>query len=96
MINLLVRDGLELGGEAIELGVLAGLNTLVLLGVPIEFTSGQHKLASVSPLGGGLDPAALPGVAILECFLEVDLREGDPGQSQDKQQFHLCLLSQDI
>ncbi len=47
---VLVGEGLELGGGGVELGVLAGLNTLVLLGVAVELTGCQNKFAGITAL----------------------------------------------
>ena len=57
-----------LGGEGVELGVLAGLQTLVGLRVSVELAGGQHELAKVV-LVGRLDPSKLSGINHYEINL---------------------------
>ena len=55
---VLVADGGVLGRDGVELGVLAGLQTLVLLNITVEFTRADNELAEVV-LVFGLDPSKL-------------------------------------
>ena len=58
---VLVGEGLELPGEGVEPGVLAGLDALVLLGVAVELAGSPHELARLGlGLVVGLDPVLLP------------------------------------
>ncbi len=49
---VLVGEGLELGGGGVELGVLAGLDTLVLFGIAVEFSGCQDEFSGVTALVG--------------------------------------------
>ena len=55
---VLVADGGVLGRDGVELCVLAGLQTLVLLNITVEFTRADNELAEVV-LVFGLDPSKL-------------------------------------
>ena len=55
----LVGELVELGGHGVELGILAGLDALVLLGIAVELAVAQHELAKVVFVLG-VHPPALP------------------------------------
>merc|ERR1719367_647872 len=83
----LVGELVELGGHGVELGILAGLDALVLLGIAIELAVAQHKLAKVVFVLG-VHPPALP--VSIEGFLEVGGGVGghQGRQAKDDEQFH--------
>jgi hypothetical protein len=56
---VLVRELLEVLRQGVELGVLAGLDALVLVGVAVELARGPRELAQVI-LVLGLHPLLLP------------------------------------
>ena len=56
---VLVGELVELGGHGVELGILASLDTLVLLSVTVKFTGGQREFTQVVFMLG-VDPSALP------------------------------------
>ena len=55
----LVGELVELGGHGVELGILASLDTLVLLSVTVKFTGGQREFTQVVFMLG-VNPSALP------------------------------------
>ena len=55
----LVGELVELGGHGVELGILASLDTLVLLSVTVKFTGAQREFTQVVFVLG-VNPPALP------------------------------------
>ena len=51
-----IGEWFELGGHSVELGILAGLHTLVLLGITVELAGSQDEFAGIRSLVCGLDP----------------------------------------
>jgi len=47
---VLVGEGLELGGGGVELGVLAGLDALVLVGVTVKLAGCQDEFSGIATL----------------------------------------------
>ena len=55
-----VGEGLELGREGVELGVLARLDALALVGVAVKLSGCQDELSGVGTLVRGADPSLFP------------------------------------
>ena len=56
--RLLLSGGwFEFRGQSVEFGILAGLDTLVLLGITVKLASSQGKLAEVALVLGSQPPA---------------------------------------
>ena len=45
-----VGERLELGGHGVELGILAGLDTLALLGISVKLSGGQNEFSGIAAL----------------------------------------------
>jgi len=86
-----VGEGLELGRHGVELGILAGLDALALLGVAVKLSGGQDKLSGVAAFVRRADPSAFPGRSIVKSFFEVDVGEGNAAQNSQEQKLHFRL-----
>ena len=53
-------DGLEFRGQSVEFGVLAGLDTLVLIGITVKFACGPCEFSGFCALMSGLNPSRFP------------------------------------